>query len=234
MSKNILLYGTHVVKSVLQANKRTVHKIISSDTKFLKIYDKLFNTEFLDNKSISRLLPEGAIHSGYAIYCSPKKLTNLNYIIDNKEKFPSVFILDQITDPHNIGAIIRSAVNFNINALILPEFNSVIDSPIVAKTSSGAIENINIVQEINLVSSINKLKNADYWIFGMDGKAKQSIKFINKFQFKAIILGSEGDGIRPLVSKSCDELIKINSSGNVESLNVSNAAAICMHEIFNN
>lgn len=232
MNKPIFLYGKHVVESVITLKKRNIYKIITSDQQFFRLYAKSYDCEIMDNKAISKLLSEGAVHGGYVVKCSPKKTCDIDKILINKEKFPTIAVLDQITDPHNVGAIIRSAVSFGINALIIPEHNSVIDSPILAKSASGALENIEITSG-NLSKLLEKLKANGYWIFGMDSKAKQHINYIKKFKYKAIVLGSEGSGMRPLVVKSCDDLVKIKTTGLVESLNVSNAAAICFYEIYN-
>ncbi len=231
MSKPIYLYGKVVIESIINSKARKIYQIISSDSNFINLYKKQFDTTFLDNKAITKLLPEGSVHGGYAIQCSPKDIVSVEKIIANKNKYKTIAVLDQVTDPHNVGAIIRSAVSFSVNCLIMPEHNSVIDSPTLAKSASGGLESIAIAMG-NLTKILEKLKDNEYWIFGMDGKARQEVSYVNKFEYKAIVLGSEGTGIRPLVAKTCDDLIKINMTGLVESLNVSNAAAICFYEIF--
>ena len=141
-----------------------------------------------------------------------------------------ILILDQVTDPQNIGAIIRSAVAFNTLALIMQDKNSPIENGAMAKASAGMIEHLPIARVTNLSRAIEKLKNAGFWTVGMDGYAKTTIDKLQKPLKTAIIMGSEGKGMRRLVEENCDISVKLPMSPLTESLNVATAAAIALYE----
>ena len=143
----------------------------------------------------------------------------------------TVLILDQVTDPQNIGAIIRSAVAFNTLALILQDKNSPLENGAMDKAAAGMIEHLPIVRVTNLSRAIEQLKDAGFWTVGMDGYAQTTIDKLNKSGKTAIIMGSEGKGMRRLVEESCDISVKLPISPMTESLNVSTAAAIALYEI---
>lgn len=145
----------------------------------------------------------------------------------------TVLILDSITDPHNIGAIIRSADQFGANLVILPKRNSadVSDNEIIARASAGAVSYVPVSVVPNLSRAAQKLKDAGFWIYGADagGKSVQEIKFPQK---TCIVMGSEGTGISSLLEKQCDEIVSIPTCGNIDSLNVSVAAGILLYEAY--
>lgn len=142
-----------------------------------------------------------------------------------------VLILDGVQDPRNFGAIIRSAEIFGVKGIIIPERNSVKINETVIKTSTGAIEHVNIVKVTNISDAIEKLKKLDFWIYGAEGSGDKFYyeeKYPNK---TALVLGSEGEGIRKKVKENCDILIKIPMYGKINSLNVSVAGGIILSEI---
>ncbi len=142
-----------------------------------------------------------------------------------------VLILDGITDPHNLGAVLRSAAQFNADLVIVPSNRSIKDSDIVSRTSAGASIYVPITSETNLVRSIDKLKKEGFWVYGADmgGSPVCKTKFSGKI---ALVLGSEGKGIRDLVEKNCDFIVSIPTTGKIDSLNISVAAGILLYEIY--
>lgn len=169
-------------------------------------------------------------------------LSNYDYYIEMGEFLEKiardeksiVLILDGIQDPRNFGAIIRSAEIFGVKGIIIPERNSVKINETVIKTSTGAIEYVDIVKVTNISDAIEKLKKLDFWIYGAEGsgdKYYHEEKFPNK---TALVLGSEGEGIRKKVKENCDILIKIPMHGKINSLNVSVAGGIILSEIAKN
>ena len=139
-------------------------------------------------------------------------------------------ILDQVTDPHNIGAIVRSAAAFSADAVILTEYNSPSENNTIVKCAAGACESVPLVKVTNLASCMKTLKKEGYWIIGLDGHTETELNqsiFSDKI---ALVLGSEGTGMRKLTKDNCDYIAKIKISSNLESLNVSNAAAIALYE----
>ncbi len=140
-------------------------------------------------------------------------------------------LLDGITDPHNFGAIIRSAEVLGAHGVIVEERRSAPLSPTVVKASAGATAHLPLVQVKNLPRLIDQLKDQNIWVYGAAGEAKTSLNQLDFNRPLALVIGSEGDGLRRLVREKCDELVKIQTRGQVQSLNASVAAAILIHEI---
>ena len=170
---------------------------------------------------------------GFAIQCQELENYTLDEICrmaDEKQNC-HILLLDQVTDPQNIGAIIRSCVAFETLALILQDKNSPTESGAMAKASAGMIEQLPICRVTNLSRAISQLKDSGFWVIGMDGYATTYIDGINKTGKIAIVMGSEGKGMRRLVEENCDATVKLPIAPSVESLNVSTAAAIALYEI---
>ena len=144
-----------------------------------------------------------------------------------------ILILDEIQDPRNFGAIIRSAEVFKVDLIIIPERNSVRINETVVKTSTGAIEYVDIVKVTNLSDTINKLKKLDYWVYGAAGEATMNYNEESYPDKVVLVLGNEGSGIRKKVREHCDKLIKIPMYGKINSLNVSVATGILLSRIVN-
>lgn len=157
---------------------------------------------------------------------------NIFSILSNKDK-SVVLILDEIQDPRNFGAIIRSAEVFKVDLIIIPERNSVRINETVIKTSAGAIEYVNIAKVVNLSETINKLKKLNYWVYGAAGEATLNYNDENFPKKIVLVLGNEGSGIRKKVREHCDKLIKIPMFGKINSLNVSVASGILLSRFVN-
>ncbi len=239
-SGNIILYGRHPVTAALSNPDRQINKIICSKEnaeELKKLLEKnkrnpaLLN--IVDRKEIDRLLPRDAVHQGFMLYCGELEDYTLEdiCIMADKQENCHLLILDQVTDPQNIGAIIRSCVAFNTLALIMQDKNSPAETGAMAKASAGMIEHLPLCRVTNLSRAIDQLKKAGFWVIGMDGYAKTTIDKINKTGKIAVIMGSEGKGMRRLVEESCDTTVKLPISPKVESLNVSTAAAIALYEL---
>lgn len=224
------IYGIHPVNMALKNSNRKIIKLFISKDNFSqnKEFYSEFPYEIVDRNFFHTNLPKDYNHQNIALLTN--KLDNQsinNFLSHNKtENNKKIVILDQITDPHNFGSIIRSAAAFNIDAIIIPEDNSVDENGIVAKTSSGCIELVKIIRVKNLTNVIKILKENHFWILGLDGEASKTIYDHNMSGNLCFVMGAEGSGIRRLVRENCDILIKIPTNKNVESLNVSNAAAI--------
>ena len=157
------------------------------------------------------------MHQGFAILCSKLILQNDNEFLSDLEKSPKQFskilILDQLSDPHNIGAIIRSSVAFGIKDIIIHGQSFSGETAIISKISCGALEKANIVVAQNVSNFIVKLKNFGYWVAGLDGSGNDNFATLNDYNKICLVVGSECDGIRSLVKKKCDFLVKIPPSG---------------------
>lgn len=173
---------------------------------------------------------------GVAVYISNfeyyKEFDEVYENLARKEK-SLILILDEIQDPRNFGAIIRSAEVFKVDLIIIPERNSVRINETVVKTSTGAIEYVDIVKVTNLSDTINKLKKLDYWVYGAAGEATMNYNEESYPDKVALVLGNEGSGIRKKVREHCDKLIKIPMYGKINSLNVSVATGILLSRIVN-
>jgi 23S rRNA (guanosine2251-2'-O)-methyltransferase len=145
----------------------------------------------------------------------------------------TIVILDQVTDTHNIGSILRTSACFNVNALVLPHNHSPGENASIAKAASGALDIVPLIYVTNILKTMQYLKKVGYWCYGFDCNAKENIDGIKSFEKKRVIIfGSEEKGIRRLVKENCDYLLKIPMSNAINSLNVSNAAAIGLYSMY--
>ena len=191
---------------------------------------KLNNAQIVEGKKIESMLPPGSVHQGVAIECEPLPQPSLQEWLLQDQPVP-VLLLDQVSDPHNVGAMLRSAAAFGVGAVIGTDRNAPQESGVMAKAASGALELVPLIAVTNLAQSIQLLKKSGYWIYGLDGEAKQTIRQ-TKFDAKtALVMGAEGKGLRRLTAEHCDMLVKIPMDARMESLNVSNAAAVAMYEL---
>ncbi len=154
-----------------------------------------------------------------------------DFLAEKRDGSSLVVVLDGVTDPHNLGAVLRSAAQFDADIVLVPSRRSVKETDVVARTSAGASSFVPVIQETNLVRSIDKLKKAGYWVYGarMDGQRIDTVDFSGKI---ALVLGSEGKGMRDLVEKKCDFFVSIPTAGRIDSLNISVAAGIIMYDIY--
>lgn len=236
----LILYGRHPVMAAVCNRRRKINKILCTKENFEEIRNACLKNDLspgivnmVDKKEIDRILPREAVHQGLAAYCQELEEYTLDEICIIANELPRchVLILDQVTDPQNIGAIIRSCVAFDTLALILQDKNAPLETGAMAKASAGTIEHLRICRVTNLSRAINQLKDAGFWTIGMDGYAQNYIDSIDKSGKIAIVMGSEGKGMRRLVEEACDSTVKLPISEKVESLNVSTAAAIALYEI---
>lgn len=227
------IYGKNVAYEKLNS-KDKINKIIISnkfnDSKILELIEKRNITpKVLENKSLDKIC--NGLHQGIILDIPDIKTYSYNEVIPNiNEEYPLVVILDHIEDPHNFGAIIRTSEALGVDAIIIPKDRAVQITPVVVKTSAGAIQNIKIVTVTNLNNTIKDLKKDGYWIVGtdMEGESYTSIDYKTKI---ALVIGNEGKGISKLVSENCDYLAKIPMKGKINSLNASVACGIFISEI---
>lgn len=231
MTQAYWIFGKNSCKAVLQNQDREIleiRAITSLTEEFRSNLHRNIVYKDVSQKELDNLLP-GAVHQGVAIRVLPVDKPHLDWVLQQEVLGKSIIlILDQITDPHNVGAIMRTAAAFNASAIIMTNRNSVRESGVVAKAAAGALELVPIIEVANLVEAIKALKKVNYWVFAMDGSAKDDVSIVANYEKIAIVLGSEGSGIRDLVAKNCDLRVKITMSEKMESLNVSNACAIAL------
>lgn len=223
-----LIYGRHAVESAIQNPNRKIEEIYCTKRDFDQVKRKAngIRVRIIEKDGFKKLLPNLPSQDIAALVHPIKQF----HVPGNASK---LVILDKITDPQNLGSIMRSAAAFDIDGVIYSKDGGVSESGTVAKAASGALEIVPLIEITNINNTIKELKKDGFWIIGLDGNAKEYINSNHKlFDGKvAIIMGSEGKGLRELVCKNCDLLVKIPISKNMESLNVSNAAAIAMYEM---
>lgn len=227
------LYGHHAVVAALQNPNR--EKVQLKMTKESVLPDKLIgktNAQVVSRQEIDALAGPNAVHQGLALQVKPLPQKTLNDVLEKIPQKAVILILDQVTDPHNIGAILRSAAAFDALAVVIPDAGAPEESGTLAKSACGALEIVPLIRVTNLARTMQQLKDAGFWCLGLDGYAKEYISDKKLPARTAFILGSEGDGMRRLTAENCDYTIKLPMSDKMESLNVSNAAAVALYEFY--
>ena len=227
-NSSVWLYGRHAVLAALANPNRGKQKLYATakpdfETDSVPI-------QIVNRAQLEQMLPEGAVHQGLALKADALPSVSLEDIAFKDKSV--VLVLDQVVDPRNIGAILRSAAAFNAEAVIVAAAHAPSETGALAKAACGALEVVPFVRVNNLSRALETLKKKGFWIYGLDGYATAVLseeKLPNKTAF---VLGSEGDGMRRLTTQNCDYTIKLPMSNKVESLNVSNAAAIALYEFY--
>lgn len=231
----VVLYGRHAVSAALENPARKIYKVMVLPENAAEMRAKYPALQIVtaDKKEFEKILPATAVHQGYALQTAPLEPVTLEEICEkaqDKEKCV-VLILDQVTDPQNVGAIVRSAAAFGAMAVVVQDKNSPVESGAMAKAAAGTLELVPMVRATNLSRALETLKNNGFWVVGMDGYAQKTISSLDKNRRLAVVMGSEGAGMRRLVEQSCDLTVRLPICDNVESLNVSTAAAVVLYEI---
>ena len=236
MNKDInFVYGKNPVIEGINAKKVLKVFLVTNfnDQKIINlIKENKINCVTVSPSEMERM-SEGGVHQGVAAELKPYQTVSLEEIIfkARKKEKKIIVMLDNISDPHNLGAILRSADVFEASGVILPKHNSVSLNATVAKTSAGAINYVPVAVVNNLNQAIKTLKDEGYWIVATDGSATISYSSI-KYDFPiVVVIGSEGKGVSSLVLKNSDYIVKIPQFGHVNSLNASVAAGILLAEV---
>ena len=172
-----------------------------------------------------------AVHQGIAALVAPLPEQDLSDVLPADDQDCVVMVLDQVTDPHNVGAILRSAEAFGATAVVVTERHAPEETGTLAKAASGALERMPLIRVINLVRELEFLKSRGFWILGLAGEATQSLTQGKPGGRVALVLGAEGEGLRRLTRERCDVLVRLPMSGAMPSLNVSTAAAVALYEL---
>jgi 23S rRNA (guanosine2251-2'-O)-methyltransferase len=239
--KTEILYGIHPVQEALKAGRRKFYEIyLARDNPQGRLENLLKIVE--DRKIAIKKLGSGKLsaltntseHQGIGAKVSVYPVKDLNQILDVEKSGTSglILILDQVVDPRNLGALIRTALAVGVQEVIIPKDRSAPPSPAASKASAGAMEHLHIVKAANLVSAINRIKAAGFWVAGLDKSASKSVFESDLTDPLAIVIGAEEKGLRPLVKANCDFLVSIPQIGPVDSLNASVAGAVAMYEVF--
>ena len=240
----LIISGNHAVLSALQNKHRKLHYLVSTKSHYIQweksIKDLGLKTEIkIKTKDQLDTINNFKPHQNVILITEPLKRISLDEFLIEKQfisKQPlRIIILDQVTDPQNVGAIIRSAYAFKMDALALSQTNSPIESIGMSKASSGTIEKLKIIELSNMSRAIRKLQDANFHVYGLANGGYGSVLDLEKEDGNvAVIVGSEGKGLRRLTREKVDQLLKIPINPDSESLNVSNAASISMFQLQKN
>ncbi len=233
------VYGYHATVAALRnINRRKNELLLTTDAQKKIIQEKDLNIlseikqKILTRVEIDNLVGKNINHQGICLSVEKiQKKTIKEFISEQDENNSTLVLLDQLEDSQNVGAIFRSALAFNINGIILTENQSVNENGFIAKSACGGLDKVPFTYISNLSSAIKTLKENGYWVYGLDGKAKKLISEIDFPKKIVLVLGSESEGMRKITASLCDELVKIKISDELESLNVSNTAAVAFYHL---
>ena len=236
---SFFIVGQHAVIEALKNPKRKVLRVFLTEESKKNIHRKspkknLLNdikVYFKTKKELDKYsTKENILHQGYVAEIEHLEKPNLKDFIKEKNNI-NLVCLDGVTDPRNIGALIRSAASFNIDGIIIKERNYPSESKLMFKAASGAMEHMDIFEVSNINSSLKNLKDKNFWIYGFDGNGKKDFSEIKWEGNNILLFGSEGSGMHQHTSKYADFLVKIDINEKIESLNISNSAAIVFHHL---
>ncbi len=229
----VRLWGRHAVEAALMNPDRQHRKLWATREGIASLDGELppdFPVEYADVQDLARLVAKDAPHQGLVLECAALEDQFLSDVLQGANGAPIV-VLDQVTDPHNLGAIMRSAVAFGAAAIVTQDRHAPPESGVVAKSASGALERLPWIRVVNLARAMEELAEAGYWRIGLTGHAEETFADALPTSPVAIVLGAEGEGMRHNIETHCDALAKLPISNEIESLNVSNAAAIALYAV---
>lgn len=225
----VWLWGQHAVEAAIANGNRVIQRCVATENAARRTGFDHF--EIMDPKALDKLLPPGAVHQGLAIKTMPLEPAALEDVIAGPEAPQRLCVLDQISDPHNLGAVFRSAAAFDVGGLVLQTRHTPPVTGVAAKAAAGAIEAVSEVRVVNIARALKQLADAGYHTIGLAGEGEETIASAVKGAPRiAFVMGAEGSGLRPAVAKACATLARIPMVPGMESLNVSNAAAIAFYE----
>ena len=225
------LWGRHPVEAALKNPARQHRKLWATLEGIESLDGELpegFPIERAEVADLARLVAKDAPHQGLVLECEPLEDVFLDSVATGDPAAP-VVVLDQVTDPHNVGAILRSAAAFGAACIVTQDRHAPPEGGVVAKSASGALETVPWVRVVNLARALDELADLGYWRIGMTGEAEATLAEAMPTGAMAIVLGAEGEGMRHNIQQHCDALAKLPISSAIESLNVSNAAAIALY-----
>ncbi|PCJ99500.1 MAG: 23S rRNA (guanosine(2251)-2'-O)-methyltransferase RlmB [Zetaproteobacteria bacterium] len=258
------LYGVHAVREAWLNEARTINTLYLTEQAQRGFEQTILEGRkkglrrpepcLIEKHKLEKMLPRGAVHQGVALASTPAEEHDVqDFIIRaNTQARTIICMLDQVTDPHNVGAILRSASAFGIDGVIMQKKHAPSLDGVLAKTACGAVDHIPVAQATNLSRTIKELQGEGFYVIGLDEHSTKEVGHIMRTRQHntgatenltdiceksdestkiMIVLGSEGDGIRRLVKESCDELVKLPTQGAIASLNVSNAAAVAFYAL---
>lgn len=229
----VWLYGTHAVSAALANPARRLRRLLLTEEAEAALSARLsppwaLSAERVDRGRLDHLLGRDAVHQGAALLADPLPPPSLASVL---EKAGPIVVLDQVTDPRNVGAIMRSAAAFGVAAVITQDRNAPEETGSLAKAASGALETMPLLRAVNIARTLIALKAANIWCVGLDAAGPPLSGSAFAGRRVALVLGAEGEGLRRLTRETCDEVAGLTIKGAIESLNVSAAAAVALYEL---
>jgi 23S rRNA (guanosine2251-2'-O)-methyltransferase len=227
---NHVLYGIHTVVEALKNPKRRFIKLVGTENGVLRLKEMVdlpVAAEIVKPELIGRQLPKDAVHQGVLLIAQPLDAMDIGGIPGDG----LVLALDQVTDPHNVGAILRSAAAFGVAAVIVTGRNSPEVTGVLAKAASGALEHVPFVEVRNLAKALEDLGARGFQRIGLDSEGAEPLDAVKIRRPLCLVLGAEGKGLRPVTQDACDVVARLEMPGAIQSLNVSNAAAVCLYAV---
>ncbi|WP_406853951.1 23S rRNA (guanosine(2251)-2'-O)-methyltransferase RlmB [Alsobacter sp. KACC 23698] len=225
------LYGFHSVAEALGNPRRKVHAVFATENAAqrlaLMVPDPKVAPAIVGPEQIDRMVGEDSVHQGVVAEVEPLQPLDIHDLPEDG----LVLVLDQVTDPHNVGAILRSAAAFGVTALVMTDRHSPEAVGVLAKTASGGLEHVPIMTVGNLAQALTVLGDLGYWRIGLDSEGPVVMEQAVATRPIALVLGAEGKGLRRLTRERCDALARLDMPGAIKSLNVSNAAAVALYAI---
>ncbi len=227
-SSKFFLYGVHAVNAALENSKRS-HKQLLVTEELAKQYQKYLTIlKVTPRKELDALFPSHTVHQGVVLETTPLPSLHLE---DVESTADLILAFDQVTDPHNVGAILRSAACFNVDAVLHTHRNAPNEAAVMAKVACGALEQVPFVNVVNLARSLDALKEKGFWVVGLSEHGEKSLAKISLPNKAVLVIGAEGAGMRRLIAEKCDFLVQLPTNPNFPTLNASNAAAVALYEI---
>lgn len=227
----LFIYGTHAVDAVVANPRRVVHRLLATRNAAGRLEASFIarglTPEIVDPTRIDDLVGRDTVHQGIAVETEPLPAQ----AIEDAAGLPLVLVLDQVTDPHNVGACLRSAAAFGAGALIMTDRHAPAATGVLAKAASGALEHVALISVKNLARTLETLQKQGFECIGLDGEATDALENHSHAKATALVLGAEGKGLRRLTREMCDHLCRLTTPGPIRSLNVSNAAAVALHVV---
>ena len=236
-SGNLFLYSRNAIEAALKNKARECLRLIGTDKalagarNLTRLRPGLALAPVSDPTLLDRLAPPGAPHQGLLLEVRPLPGRSLDDFTPLAGQKNILLMLDQVNDPHNVGACLRSAAALGARALITQDRHTPGETGVLARSAAGALETLPWVRTPNLAQALDRLKDMGYWSIGLAGDTDLTLNSVQMGDNIVIVMGSEGKGLRPLVRKHCDTTVKIPMTDKVESLNVSNAAAIALYQL---
>ena len=237
----VWLYGVHAVLEALANPARRRHRLLATAEAAQKLSKKTgaakpLAPDIRSREDIAALLPPGAVHQGLALLADPLPQPSFPGLLAEVSRTPVncrtvVVVLDQVTDPQNVGAVLRSAAAFGASALVTTRRHAPPETGALAKAASGALEHVPYIQVTNLSRALDGFKAEGFWSLGLAGEAGKTLAEADPGGPLALVLGAEGEGLRRLTREACDLLARLPTRGPIADLNVSNAAAVALYAL---